>query len=207
MHGYLYSLYRRCRIDVYEQDYKEDKEYIFTMNTLWYDKKTDATTNTLRGYFALCCKKAMKCFEGGFFYIDSRVVLEEFPAYTKYLKKYKDVLTKKRIPLKQYIKKTKQSAFVFNTPAVCGCHGWKFGEYLAMGKAIISTSINHEMPAPFENGKHYLLVNDEAEIRKAIVSLRENDYLRTQLKLNAKSYYKSYLAPEVVIQRILSYCR
>lgn len=206
MHGYLYSLYRRTNIDVYEKDYIEDKDYIFTMNTLWYDKDTDATTNTLRGCFALQCKKVMKYFEGGFFYIDSKNVLEEFPAYTNYLEKYRDIITKKRVSLKKYIQKTKRSVFVFNTPAVCGCHGWKLGEYLAMGKAIISTPINHEMPDEFSKDVHYILVNNEDEITEAVDMLCKNENKRAILKSNTKKYYFKNIAPQAVVERILSMC-
>lgn len=204
IHGYLYSLYRRSTIDVYENEYKEDEDYIFTMNTLWYDKNTDTTTNTLRGYFALYCKRVMKSFEGGFFYINQRVVVEQFPEYTKYLEKYKDIITQKRVSLKQYIQKTKKSAFVFSTPSVGGCHGWKFGEYIAMGKAIISTTMNHEMPGSFVAGEHYLLANSEDEIAETVRLLLGDKNKRNDLKINAKRYYKEVIAPEAVVSHILS---
>ena len=206
MHGYFYSLYRRTYIDVYEQDYEEDRGYVFTMNTLWYDKITDITTNTLRGYFALYCKKVMTFFEGGFFYINQKTVFDQFPEYTKYLEKYKDIITHKRVSLNHYIEKTKRSAFVFSTPSVCGCHGWKFGEYLAIGKAIISTTINHEMPGSFSVGSHYLLANNEEEIGLAIDRLLSDEQLVNSLKMKTKNYYKDYIAPEVVVARIISKC-
>lgn len=206
MHGYLYSLFRRRSIEAYEQDYEEDRDYVFTMNTLWYDKNTDTTTNTLRGYFALYCKKAVKFFEGGFFYINQKTVVDQFPEYTKYLEKYKDIITHKRVSSKQYIKNTRRSAFVFNTPSVSGCHGWKFGEYLTMGKAIISTSIKHEMPGRFAAGYHYLLANSEEEIGLAIERLLSDPGVCNELKKNAKYYYSQYLAPEAVVARIISEC-
>ena len=43
--------------------------------------------------------------------------------------------------MREYMDKTKQSMLAFSTPAVHDCFGWILGEYLALGKAIISTPI------------------------------------------------------------------
>lgn len=207
MHGYLYSLYRRNKIDVYEKACNDESDYVFTMNTLWYDKITDTTTNTLRGFFAMYCKKVVKSFEGGFYYINHKSVIDQFPEYTKNLEKYRDIITFERVSLNQYIKKTRQSTFVFSTPSVNGCHGWKFGEYLAMGKAIISTTIMHEMPGSFETGKHFIMANSEKEIMEAVDLLLYNKELRHELKKNATKYYKENIAPEAVVKKIILRCK
>lgn len=204
--GYLYMIMRRCSFKEYEKVYEEDSNYVFTMNTLWYDRYTDTVTNRFRGIFAKTCKKLMPIFEGGFFYISQPNVEKEFPQYKKYLEDYRDIIFTERIGMKDYLRKIKQSAFVFNTPAVSGCHGWKLGEYFALGKAIISTPLNNAMPGEFLSGKHYIEVQDEQEIENAVVSLKNNEEMRQALKRNAGEYYERFLAPDAVIKRILERC-
>ena len=59
----------------------------------------------------------------------------------------------------EYLSNTKRSLVVFNTPAVQSCFGWKLGEYLALGKAIISTPLTNTLPSPLVHRKHIHIVN------------------------------------------------
>ena len=114
------------------------------------------------------------------------------------------MLTDKYFPSEQYLLNTKKSAFVFNTPAAWACHGWKLGEYLAMGKAIISTPFVNEMPEKMVHGENILFVNNENEMRDAVnLLLSEND-LRVRLEKSAKEYYQKWLKPDVVINRLIN---
>lgn len=201
-HGYIYLLYRRKYYKEYETSFEEDKDYVFTLNTLWYDKTSDSTTTRFRGAFISACKACYEKFEGGFYYIDSQEVVHQFPEYTKYLELYGDVLTKARVPMHHYLEKIKRSSIVFNTPAVSGCHGWKMAEYMAMGKAMISTAIINEMPEPLIDGHHLIFANTEDEIIAAVARLKDDEDLRQNIKYNAKAYFAKYLSPEMVIRRI-----
>ncbi|MBP3482448.1 MAG: glycosyltransferase [Alistipes sp.] len=202
--NYIYPFIRRRSFETYNCDCDEDREYIFTLSTLWYDAKTDMTTNRFRGIFAKECKKQFPKFEGGFLYLNSPVVTAQFPEYTKYLKLYSDILVSHRMSMHEYLSKTRRSSFVFNTPSVCGCLGWKLGEYLAMGKAIISTPLGNIMPGEFTDGKHFIAVNDESEIASAITFLRNNPQKIDELKKNARTYFNEYLMPRKVIERIIN---
>lgn len=109
-----------------------------------------------------------------------------------------------RIPLREYLEKTQRSAVVFNSPAVHGCLGWKLGEYLALGKAIISTELGRALPAPLEHGVHFHLVAPEREAMvdalRAIVSDRR---YRQRLEVGARSYFEQHLTPAAVAVRLL----
>lgn len=205
---YAYTFVRRERIQIYEtSDGEENRDSVFALSTLWYDQQTYSTTNRFRGAFARACKVKYPQFEGGFFYIPSADVVAQFPQYQEYLQEYKDMLITKRIGMREYLRKTKKSAIVFNTPSVLGCHGWKCGEYLAMGKAIISMPLNNVMPGDFQDGVHYLGAKSEEEIARAVERLRNDEDLRQSLKRNARDYYETYLSPVAVIRRIVSKCR
>ncbi|MBQ0021935.1 MAG: hypothetical protein KBT29_01715 [Prevotellaceae bacterium] len=202
MKGYLYTLYRRKRYSVYSDSFDEDKDYVFSMNTLWYDPFTVRATNRYRYAFMMACKRYVKEFEGGFFYIGSKSVRKYYPNYKDYLERYKGVLWMKRISMNRYLKNIKRSAFVFNTPAVCGCHGWKLGEYLALNKAIISTPLTRVMPGDFQKDKHYICVTNEKEIEEAVLMLSKDPELAQLLKRNVHEYYEKWIAPEAVVRRV-----
>ena len=204
---YFYTIYRREKYDRYGKEIEIDDNYVFHASTLWYDKDTDATTNRYRGDFLQCCRDLGVRIGGGLFYIDNPVVLMEFPNYASYLEKYKGFLYKKRLSMQEYINETKRSFVVFNTPSVAGCHGWKLPEYLCMGKAIISTPLSREMPGEgLVHGENIHIVNSTEEIREAISQIRDDKTYRQRLMEGAKKYYEDYLAPEVVIQRIIDRC-
>lgn len=146
----------------------------------------------------------LKNFEGGFFYIPSKNVEREFEEYHKYKEEYKDLLIYKRISMATYLKKIKKSVLVFNTQSVCGCLGWKLPEFLAMGKCIISTPLDKEMPGEFLPGKHYFLVSNMDEIAIAIQYLKEHREVRERLEQNSKAYFDQYLSPTAVISRLIA---
>jgi hypothetical protein len=157
-----------------------------------------ATTNKLRGLFIQICKKVYMRFEGGFFYVKN--VEKNYPQYSNYLIEYKDFIYKKRLSPNKYIKNTKKSNIVFNTPSVGGCHGWKLCEYFAMGKAIISMPLNNMMPT---HAIPILLVEDINNLEHMILTLKNDNELRRKLEEKSYEYFNTSLAPKVVIERIM----
>src|SRR5262249_47673698 len=104
----------------------------------------------------------------------------------------------------EYLAKTRSSALVFNTPAVWSCHGWKLGEFLALGKAIISTPLVRELPAPLVHGCHIHYVDGSLDSIRAAIQLLLNDHdYRKHLERNAYDYYSSFLSPKRVVERLL----
>ncbi len=200
---YAYMFVRRKRYNYYHRFTQEEQPgYVFSFNTLWYGNMADQTTNKLRGLFMRECQHLMASFEGGFFYIDKQSVLIEFPKYEGYLSEYGDIIYKKRISMKEYDRCSRKSWFVFNTPSVAGCHGWKLAEFLCEGKAIITTTITNLMPGDFVKGTHYLEANNREEMSSAIVRLRDDEKLVQTMKQNAFRYFNEFLTPEAVIKRV-----
>jgi glycosyltransferase involved in cell wall biosynthesis len=103
------------------------------------------------------------------------------------------------------LEKTKSSALVFNTPAVWSCHGFKLAQYLALGKAIISTPLSREMPAPLIDRCHIHYVDGSIDSISAAIQLilRDADY-RKHLEENAGAYFRKYLIPKSVVERLLA---
>lgn len=205
LRDYVYTFVRRRRIEQYEAKIKVQPNYVFHASTLWYSKGTMATTNKYRGAFIRACQKANVDLEGGFLYVEGQAVLYEAPDYPKYKEIYGDLIYTQRLSMDDYIKKTKDSFVVFNTPSVCDCHGWKLAEYLCMGKAIISMPLTREMPGDglvHEENVHF--VNSPEEIYDAVLQIKNDTTYREKLEKGARDYYEKWLAPEVVIKRLMS---
>lgn len=201
--NYAYTFVRRVPLQRYERPCHEDRDYVFALNTLWYDKLTYSTTNLYRGRFARICQRIFSQFEGGFFIISSSDVIAQFPKYKEYLKEYDDLLIHRRVGMKDYLRKLRKSALVFNVPAVSGCHGWKLGEYLALGKVIVSMPLNNAMPEGWTDGVTHMEVHDEAEMEQAITRLHEDAELCTRLMQGAARYYDQKLTPQKVIETLI----
>jgi len=168
-------------------------DYVFFVSTLW---KSAVKTNQCRAFFIDACRAQPRLtFEGGFPpRARDRLTLEGY------------MITRRYRP-EDYLERTKRSAFVFNTPAVMGCHGWKLGEFLALGKAIISTPLSHPMPAPLIHGENVHFVGESyEEIESAVSLLCQEKTYRYRLERGARRYYLMYLHPTRVIHRILYKC-
>jgi glycosyltransferase involved in cell wall biosynthesis len=165
--------------------------YIFFVSTLW---KTQEVTNQYRANFIRACKSIEDIqFEGGL-----------IPDTSDYESKYKDLIVNKLFKYEEYIEKVKSSMVVFNTPAYSLCHGWKLAEFLAMGKAIISTPFANELPAPLIHGENIYFVSGTTEdIVIAINFIKNNTLLRSKLENGAFDYYNKYLKPSMAINNIL----
>lgn len=166
-----------------------DSGYVFSASSLW---KEEAATNRFRAHFIEVCRAFPGLeFEGGFI----RRQRDDVPGFER-------LTVGSRYPAGEYYRKLKRSAVVFNTPAVASCHGWKLAEFLALGKAIISTPPIRALPAPLEHGTHVHFVDGSpAAIRAALERLIADGEYRQGLEENARAYYLRYLSPMQVIQR------
>lgn len=187
----------RERIEVYTKPViTENDNYVFFVSSLWTHQECIELTNPLRYTYMKAVKENVEIFEGGFV---SNIRNEESD-------KYKDMLYQKFINPIEYVSKIKKSLFVFNTPAVHNCHGWKLGEYLAMGQAIISTPLSNKLPIDLRNNDDIIIVHNSTEIESAIIKLKDKNF-RARLHTNAKAYYNNYASPTAVVTLIINSAR
>jgi len=166
------------------------KYYIFHLSTLWYDNEwnnNDDGVNKTRANFIVACKSIGEIiFEGGLAINNERKIKPMF----------EPLIFHGTISIQKYLEKIKQSVLVFNTPAFWDCHGWKLGEYLALGKAIISTPLSNDLPFPLEHGVNiHIVENDIEEFKKAILLISENISYRHKLEKGALDYWEKYGTP------------
>ena len=180
----------RLPIDAYVPD-RSENTYIFFAASLW---SKEAEVNQLRASFVDVCRSLPGIdFEGGF----PRKKGKNVPGFESYM-------IEQRYSMAEYIEKTQRSAVVFNTSAVQNCLGWKLGEFLALGKAIISTPLSRKMPTPLEHGIHVHYLDDTStkSLYEAVKTVCKDDYYRKQLEEGARYYYMKYLHPERVLARL-----
>jgi glycosyltransferase involved in cell wall biosynthesis len=73
-----------------------------------------------------------------------------------------------------------------------------------MGKAIISTPLTREMPGDgLVHGENVHFVKSEEEIYDAVVKINTDASYRRKLEQGARRYYEEWLAPEVVVRRLI----
>ena len=169
---------------------KSRNDYIFFCSTLWYSdewNRNDETVNARRANFIRACKEIDGIrFEGGFVAQGERSSADLFS----------DCLSITSYPYQTWLQKTKESALVFNTPAFWDCHGWKLGEYLALGKAIISTPLSNDLPAPLTHGVNiHFVENDKESMKEAIRFIMAHPEYKEKLEQGAKGYWDKYGTP------------
>lgn len=168
----------------------DDSHYVFFLSTLWYNdewNKNDEGVNGRRANFIRACKE-LECvdFEGGLVSQGKGRSSEEL---------FSDCLCE-GVSMKEWMEKTKRSAVVFNTPAFWDCHGWKLGEYLAMGKCIVSTPLSNDLPAPLEHGKNiHFVENTQESMREAVTYIISHPEYRKKLEQGARDYWEQYGTP------------
>ena len=190
--GYLWQM-KRAGIRDYEPK-ETEKDYVFFISTLWKNDKNNDECNRLRAQYIRNCRSLNLTFEGGLF-------TENINGQNG----YSDIVTNQFVHHTDFIANIKKSTVVFSTPAVWGCHGWKLGEFLAMGKAIISSSFQNEMPEPLKHGENIHFVANEQELREAVQKITTDKAYRETLQKGATTYYQQYIQPSVVISKLIRY--
>jgi glycosyltransferase involved in cell wall biosynthesis len=180
---------KRLPFDDYRKKSTVDN-YIFHVSTLWPSNEwvmNDEFVNKARANFIDICKSLPEIhFEGGFYY-SGKYPLNE---------RYKNMIFNNFLPINKYIEKLQQSTLVFNTPAWLNCNGWKLGEYMALGKAIISTPLFNDIPAPLIHGEHiHFVENDIEQIKSAILLILHDDAYRHKLEKGSRMYWEQYATP------------
>lgn len=186
---------RKQLSDYYSPILEQENSYIFFLSTLWYNdewNKNDDGVNKTRANFIRACKSVNGLqFEGG---------LVAQTGGRSSIDKFADCLYG-GVSMDEWMQKTKRSVLVFNTPAFWNCHGWKLGEYLALGKCIISTKLSNDLPHPLEHGVNIHFVdNTEDSMKEAVKYILSHPEYRHKLEEGAKEYWNKYGTPEASLK-------
>lgn len=192
------SGYNWARIRRPENEYRpaaSSGDFVFHASSFYGSKQAHGEeTNDMRRRFIETVKRQPGVqFEGGLF---------RAPADSS---EYADVAATRYYSGDEYLEMTARSALVFNTPAAWGCHGWKLGEYFALGKAILSTNFANDPPPGVKHGENIHLVSSPGDIELAAKKILDDRDYRSHLEANAHKLYREKLAPAKVVQEIISF--
>jgi hypothetical protein len=166
--------------------------YIFSLHRHW---PSAPEVNELRARFIRAARSSAEVtFEGGFCPSDRN---DPMTGYSD--------LHCRRVSQRKWMELTSRSTAVFNSTGVYGSLDVKLGEYLALGKAIISTPIPFELPSPLEHGTHIHIIDGSEESMKEAIEhiVREPGY-RLHLEANARAYFDKISSPRAIIQSFVA---
>ena len=185
---------QRSQLSAYTPQ-KALNNYIFHLSTLWQSdewNRNNEGVNLRRAYFVRACHglESSILFEGGLVASPKNLSAALFA----------DCLSE-RMPSSECLRKTKESTLVFNTPAYWDCHGWKLGEYMALGKAILSTPLSNDLPAPLIHGRHiHLTETNQEAMSDAIKYMLSRPEYRHTLETNIHEYWLHYGTPKASLK-------
>jgi hypothetical protein len=81
--------------------------------------------------------------------------------------------------------------------------GWKFAEYVAFSRAVVSEKLCFEAPG-LEAGKHYLEFTTADECVEAASRLMGDKQLLTEMMINNQKYYQTFLRPDLLVWNAIS---
>ncbi|TSJ70301.1 glycosyltransferase [Marinobacter vulgaris] len=116
---------------------------------------------------------------------------------------YPDLITSLPSRRKSYIEVMKKSLVVINSPGLLNSMGWKFAEYIAAGKCIVSSKISAELPGDFSSGHHYLEYESIHECIDACSRLLNQPEFASIMSKKNIEYYDRYLRPDSIIGNCL----
>jgi len=89
------------------------------------------------------------------------------------------------------------------TSGLNGSTGWKFAEYIAFSKAILSERLNYLAPGDLQEGVHYLGFSSPEECVENAQRLVSDRELCFNLMSNNFKYYQDYLKPDTLVMNTL----
>lgn len=118
---------------------------------------------------------------------------------------YKELLLSNKLASKkrEYINTLGEYPICIATTGLYNSIGWKFAEYVAFSKAIVSEKLVYEVPGNFAAGKNYAEFATAEQCVEQSVALFEDQAARDQMMENNYLYYREYLAPDKLVWRTL----
>jgi hypothetical protein len=185
--------------EFYPVRYKEDK--ILFITRLWdpeeakleHIKAERGLINDMRIACINACKKEFgKNFTGG-------LIMNSFTQQHHRSLLMPDELTNKF----RYVDSVKRHSICVATTGLHNSIGWKFGEYVAASRAIVSEPLKYELPGGFYKNKNYYEFENPEQLILQINLLLKDKALLHQTMVNNFHYYHNYVKPENLILNTL----
>lgn len=91
------------------------------------------------------------------------------------------------------------------TTGLFGSIGWKFAEYLALGRAVVSEQLHYCVPGPFREGVNYLTFSTPMECAEQCRRLCTDPMKARQMMIANRAYYLGYVEPQAIVWNALQF--
>lgn len=120
------------------------------------------------------------------------------------LKIAKDLTISRNITRRgNFIKLIKLHNICITTTGLHKSIGWKFTEYVAASRAIITEPLSYQLPGDFKVNKNYLEFRNENELMEKVnILLEDQKKLKNMMRANFY-YYNMYVKPENLVLNTL----
>ncbi len=90
------------------------------------------------------------------------------------------------------------------TDGLYGSVGWKFAEYVAKGRAIVTEPLRYELIGPIAPQTHYLEFEDPRKCVENVEALFDDEALRASMMRANAEYFQDYGLPERLVAHALA---
>ncbi len=104
---------------------------------------------------------------------------------------------------REYLAQVRQASIVVSSTGLLQSNGWKLGEYVALGKCVVSEPIYTQLPGDFSAGKNYLPYESAEQCISVVGALRGDKNAVMQVEAANNLYTRAYLAPDKLMANIL----
>jgi hypothetical protein len=115
-----------------------------------------------------------------------------------------DLLLPEHVRTGKFHTQLRQSHIAVNCVGLSGGVGFKFGEYLAAGTAIVSPPITHEFLAPIVEGVHYLAYRSPDECVDLCRRLMSDRALTARMRAVNRRYFLDWVDPSANVAHLLT---
>ena len=103
----------------------------------------------------------------------------------------------------RYLALMRRASVCVATTGLHGSIGWKFGEYIAAGRAVVSESLRYTVPGPFREETNYLSFAAPEECAEQVRFLLSHPEKIRSMQESNREYARDYLKPERLIGKTL----
>lgn len=104
---------------------------------------------------------------------------------------------------RNYIAQLKEYSVCISTTGLANSIGWKFGEYVALSKAIVSEQLHSQTAGNIQKEVNYLAFETADECVEQVYKLRSNKELMANMMQANHDYYINHLAPDKLVMSSL----
>ena len=102
----------------------------------------------------------------------------------------------------RYIRTLRQADIGIATTGLHDSIGWKFAEYLAHSKAVVSEALHYFPGSHLKEGTHYLAATED-ELTETVLGLCESPKKIMRMQANNFNYYGAHLAPHTIALNVI----